>query len=145
LLYEAAELLGNKELTATVKQIAIDIARQNFTGLDKDNGLLYEYFPSEDRFDTDKHWWPQAEAMVGYYNAYELSGNDKFLEVALGSWTFIKEQIIDKEKGEWYWSVDKLGNPQTEKEKAGFWKCPYHNGRACMELIRRIDESENQS
>jgi mannobiose 2-epimerase len=89
--------------------------------------------------ESDKHWWPQAEAMVGYFNAYELSGEQLFLERALGSWEFIKKYIIDQKLGEWYWSVDAKGLPQTGKEKAGFWKCPYHNGRACMELMRRID------
>ena len=145
LLHEAAEILGDPALIKECTNLAVDMARASVVGLASDGGLHYEFFPEKMELDSDKHWWPQAEAMVGYFNAYELSDNDKFLELALGSWTFIKEQIIDKEKGEWYWSVDNEGKPQTEKEKAGFWKCPYHNGRACMELIRRIDENENQS
>jgi mannobiose 2-epimerase len=79
--------------------------------------------------------------MVGYFNAYELSGEPLFLERTLESWEFIKKYIIDQKLGEWYWSVDAKGLPQTGKEKAGFWKCPYHNGRACMELMRRIDDT----
>jgi mannobiose 2-epimerase len=89
--------------------------------------------------DREKHWWPQAEAMVGYFNAWQLSDQEEFLDRSLGSWTFIQEQLIDRQLGEWYWSVDENGKPRTDKEKAGFWKCPYHNGRACLELIRRIN------
>lgn len=138
LLYEAAEMLGDEEHTRTVKEISIDIARQNITGLDKDHGLFYEYFPSEERIDTDKHWWPQAEAVVGFLNAYQLSGEDLFARKALNSWGFIKKFMIDHKEGEWFLKVNKEGLPYPTDEKAGFWKCPYHNGRACMEIIKRI-------
>ena len=79
--------------------------------------------------------------MVGYFNAYQLSGDPEFLLRSRESWSFIHNYICDWIDEEWFWSVDKEGNPQTENEKAGFWKCPYHNGRACLELIRRIDIS----
>jgi mannobiose 2-epimerase len=137
LLFEAAELLGNKELTGKVKQIVVDIARQSFTGMDKDNGLIYEYFPSEDRTDTDKHWWPQAEAIVGFLNAYQLSGEDIFASKALYSWEFITKYMIDHQEGEWFLKVNREGIPYADDDKAGFWKCPYHNSRACMEIIKR--------
>ena len=138
LLFEAAELLGNRNLTLTVKQISVNIARQSFTGLDKDHGLFYERFPSENRIDTDKHWWPQAEAIVGFLNAYQLSGEDIFAQKALDSWEFIKNYMIDHREGEWFLKVDREGVPYPEDDKAGFWKCPYHNGRACMEISKRI-------
>lgn len=141
LLYEAAEILGKKELVKRCAGLAVQMARKNFEGLDGDGGLFYEYFPDRGKLDTDKHWWPQAEAMVGYFNAYQLSGDPEFLVRTRNSWTFIRNYICDWIKGEWFWSVDKQGHPQTGKEKAGFWKCPYHNGRACLELIRRIDEN----
>jgi mannobiose 2-epimerase len=86
----------------------------------------------------DKHWWPQAEAVVGYLNAYQISNDEKFLDTALNSWKFIQNYIVDKENGEWHWSVNKDGKPSVNNEKAGFWKCPYHNGRACMEVITRV-------
>jgi mannobiose 2-epimerase len=78
--------------------------------------------------------------MVGYFNVYRITGDEAFARRALASWEFIKERIIDRDHGEWYWSVDRQGNPRTDNEKAGFWKCPYHNGRACMEVIRGIGE-----
>jgi mannobiose 2-epimerase len=143
LLHEAAVILGDPGPVNLTGVVAVDMARESFSGLDRDGGLYYEYFPAEKRFDTDKHWWPQAEAMVGYFNAYQLSGEDIFMERALQSWEFIREKLVDREFGEWYWSVNRDGIPQVDKEKAGFWKCPYHNGRACMEMIRRIDETIN--
>lgn len=139
LLHEAAEILGDKSLIRQSGELAVQMARANRSGLDADGGLFYEYFPEEDKLDTDKHWWPQAEALVGYFNAYQLSGDEEFLELSHRSWKFIRNYITDRMYNEWIWSVDKEGNPQTDKEKAGFWKCPYHNGRACMELIRRIE------
>jgi len=139
LLHEAAEILGKTELVEQTAEVALQMTRANVAGLDEDGGLFYEYFPEKDEVDTDKHWWPQAEAMVGYFNAFQLSGEQDFLEYSLQSWEFIHNYITDWEDDEWYWSVDKEGRPNTDKEKAGFWKCPYHNGRACMEIIRRID------
>ena len=140
LLHEAAQLLGKAELVKETEEVAVKMARASEAGLAEDGGLHYEYFPDTMALDREKHWWPQAEAMVGYFNAWQLSDQEEFLDRAMGSWTFIKEQLIDHQLGEWFWSVDENGKPQTEKEKAGFWKCPYHNGRACMELIRRIND-----
>ena len=140
LLHEAAEVLGKGELVEKTAQLAIDMARANLPGLDSDGGLFYEFFPVNNHLDSEKHWWPQAEAMVGYFNAYQLSKDEQYALKTREIWQFIKDKIIDHQHGEWYWSVDRQGTPQTENEKAGFWKCPYHNGRACMELIRRIDE-----
>ena len=144
LLHEAAGILGKEELVKDTSSLAVALARENINGLDQDGGLFYEFFPESLELDADKHWWPQAEAMVGYFNAWQESGKQLFLEKALGSWEFIKAFLVDKDRGEWYWSVSRDRVPQTEKEKAGFWKCPYHNGRSCMELIRRINEIESK-
>ena len=141
LLDEAAGVLGNRELEEECGRIAVQMARVNFRGLDHEHGLIYEFFPGENRADTDRHWWPQAEAMVGYFNAYQRSGDKEFALKAIGIWEFIKKRMIDRTYGEWVWSVNREGIPATGNEKAGFWKCPYHNGRACMEMMRRIDES----
>ena len=141
LLHEAAEVLGKPELRTKTAVLAVQMARENFSGLDLDGGLFYEFFPESRELDTDKHWWPQAEAVVGYYNAYQLSGDDEFALKTQTSWNFIKEKIVDLQHGEWYWSVNRSGIPQIQNEKAGFWKCPYHNGRTCMEMINRINET----
>ncbi|MEX2369897.1 MAG: AGE family epimerase/isomerase [Bacteroidales bacterium] len=135
LLHEAADVLDDEDLKEQCGTLAVKIARQNMKGLDNDGGLFYEYFPTDERWDTDKHWWPQAEAIVGYYHAHRISGLPEFLDAAMQSWRFIQNYMIDKENGEWHWRVDKQGRPYFIEEKAGFWKCPYHNSRACLEVI----------
>ncbi|MCF8226287.1 MAG: AGE family epimerase/isomerase [Bacteroidales bacterium] len=136
LLQEAAEVLEDDDLVKKTKKLAVIIAGQNMIGLDSDGGLYYEYSPSRNEWDTDKHWWPQAEAVVGYYNAYRISGDEKFLSASLNNWKFIKENIIDAKNGEWHWSVNRNGTPKVNEQKAGFWKCPYHNSRACLEIMK---------
>ncbi len=106
-------------------------------GLDVDGSLFNEKHGNV--FDKDKHWWPQAEAMVGFMDAYVLDNNFEHLKRVEKLWIFIKNHLIDKENGEWFWRVDANNQPITTEDKAGFWKCPYHNGRALMELIERID------
>jgi mannobiose 2-epimerase len=86
----------------------------------------------------EKHWWPQAEAMVGFFNAWQLTGDQHFLQRSIGSWRFVQQYIIDRENGEWHWGVYEDHSVMQQEDKAGLWKCPYHNGRACIELIRRI-------
>jgi len=112
--------------------------------LDKDGGLWYEYDPQHDKLIKQKHWWPQAEAMIGYLNAWEITGNEKYLQQSLDAWLFTQKYILDKENGEWFWGVDDAYNVMPNEDKAGFWKCPYHNARACMEVLKRIDASVNK-
>ena len=70
-------------------------------------------------------------------NAYQLTGDETYLRKAEKNWKFIQSYILDKEHGEWIWGVNK-DYTKIEKDKAGFWKCPYHNSRACLELIKRL-------
>jgi mannobiose 2-epimerase len=76
--------------------------------------------------------------MVGFYNAWQLSGDSRFLQQCMDSWAFIEKYIIDHQKGEWFWGVQ-ADYSVMQKDKAGFWKCPYHNTRALLELMRRIN------
>ena len=139
LLCEAAEILGNPDILARVRKVAVEMAQTVFEqGLDSDGGLLYELNPT----DTDKHWWPQAEAVVGFLNAYELTGQPHFLNAAERSWAFIEKYIVDHEHGEWFWRVSKSGVPSQEQYKVDPWKCPYHNGRACVEVMQRLDAAK---
>lgn len=138
LLHEAAEVLGHEKLLKKVEEVAVNMAKVTFNGLAQDNGLINEAFPSENSFDTDKHWWQQAEAIVGFYNAYQISGKAEFLEKADKVWEYTKTNIIDHKNGEWFWRVNEQNIPYTQDEKTGFWKCPYHNGRACLEIMERI-------
>lgn len=89
--------------------------------------------------DTTRVWWVQAEAVVGFLNGYQKSpGQKKYLDAARDIWNYIKESFIDKREGsEWYWALDREGKP-LEKPIVEPWKCPYHNGRMCFEVIRRM-------
>jgi mannobiose 2-epimerase len=138
LLLEAAEVIGDNLLLTEIKKLTLKMAEATMEGLDEDGGLWYERVPSINHVIKEKHWWVQAEAMVGFYNAWQLSGQQKFLDVSHKNWQFVKQSIIDKDYGEWYWGVKEDGNLMQNEDKAGLWKCPYHNSRACIELIRRI-------
>ncbi|CAD0004532.1 AGE family epimerase/isomerase [Flavobacterium salmonis] len=137
LLLQCAEISGDKTLIDNFTKHAIQIAEATQEGIDTDGGLWYEFDPEKKRLTTEKHWWVQAEALIGFYNAYQLTDNEKYLEIVLKNWEFIKKHILDKQNGEWFWGI--YGDyTLIEKDKAGFWKCPYHNSRACLELIQRI-------
>jgi len=140
LLDEAAAVLGEKELSERCGAIAVNMARENFGGLDDEHGLIYELFPGENRVDGDRHWWPRPKPWWATSMHSQLSGDEEFFHRSLGIWRFIKEKIIDHTYGEWLWGVKSNGLPDTGREKAGFWKCPYHNSRACLEVMKRIDE-----
>lgn len=138
LLQHCAEVTGDENLISRYKRFAVQIAEATIEGIDADGGLWYEFDPQKKELIAEKHWWPQAEMLLGFYNAWELTSNNKYLDIVLKNWNFIQKYIIDKQNGEWHWGVDADYN-LIEKDKAGFWKCPYHNGRACIELIRRIN------
>jgi mannobiose 2-epimerase len=139
LLSEAAEILGDKSLLARVQEIAVKMAQAVCEqGLDPDGGLLYEADPTG-IIDSDKHWWPQAEAVVGFLNAYQLSGQQHFLAAAEASWAFTEKYIVDHQNGEWFWKVSREGVHDATQDKVGPWKCPYHNSRACFEVMERLD------
>lgn len=144
LLYEAAEIIGNEEELGYFKKTALNMAVAAGRGLQENGGLLYEYDLKTGHWQKEYHWWPQAEAMVGFFNAWQLSGKQHYLAQSIGSWEFVKKHIRNKQYGEWYWGVDEHLNPMNGEDKAGFWKCPYHNGRACIELIKRIDATINK-
>lgn len=136
LLCEAAEVLGDKELIEEVEKVAIKMAEVTKNeGLDENGGLYYEKAGEHlmEQFD----WWPQAEAVVGFFNAWQLTGEEKYLGLTRQSWDFIQKYIIDSENGEWFWGVD-AELKTLPNDKVNGWKAPYHNSRMCMEMMRRI-------
>lgn len=138
LLQWCAEVIQDETLIAIYKKHAVIMADATFAGVDnKDGGLWYEYDPHEERLIAEKHWWPQSEFLIGMVNAWQLSGDAKYLEAAKRNWQFVQEYILDKQHGEWIWGIDAEYH-KIQKDKAGFWKCPYHNSRACLELIARL-------
>lgn len=140
LLYEAAYVLGDKGLLAEIAPAVVSTANAAAEGFLPDAGMIYESESLTGAIDADRHWWVQAETVVGYFNLWQMTGREDALERAFGCWEFIKRHIIDKTGGEWYWSLRSDGSVNTDDDKAGFWKCPYHNGRMCMEIIERTEK-----
>jgi mannobiose 2-epimerase len=136
LLQEAAVIVGDVEWTGKTRLLAQRLAGAAAEGLDTDGGLWYE--KEEGGLVREKHWWPQAEAMVGFLNAWQVSGSATWWQRSLDSWGFIKRYIRDPAGREWYWGVRADHSPMPGEDKAGFWKCPYHNSRACLEVMRRL-------
>ncbi len=137
LLLEAAEITGDEKLVTRVVPATIKLANAAAEGLAEDGGLNNEILNGIP--DREKHWWQQAEAMVGFLNAARLTGEKKYLRQSLSVWEFIQQYILDKQNGEWYWGIGADHALLPVEDKAGFWKCPYHNSRACLEGIKRID------
>lgn len=137
LLLEAAEVLGKADLIEKVAEKALHMAQASTEGLQADGSLYHEFDSNNKHYDTHREWWVSAEAMVGFLNAYQLSKEPKYLEKALNSWQFAKDHLLDIEKGEWFWGVHDDYSLMKNEDKVGFWKCPYHNARACMEVINR--------
>jgi mannobiose 2-epimerase len=137
LLNEAAGFSGDAALIEKVKNISISIADAAAQGLQPDGSLIYEKDLTNGRTNTERSWWAQAETVVGYLNAYEITGNEKYLDNSINCWNYIKDHVVDNKTGGWFSSVSESGIP-GRGDKAGFWVCPYHNGRMCLEIIERV-------
>ncbi len=137
LLYEAAEVIGDTERMERLRPISkrlVDITISE--GFDGNSSVYYEKV--DGHLDTDKHWWPQAEALVGLTDTWRLTHEEKYLELAKNVWKFICDKLVDRKGGDWFWRVNKDGQVAYDDCKAGFWKCPYHNSRAIIEVLQRL-------
>lgn len=148
LLVEAAEVVGDESLLARARSAALGMAHSALNeGLDYDGSMFFEADGDGRIIDATKHWWVQAEAVVGFYNAYQLSGNAMFYAAAQRAWNYIESKVVDHEHGEWHAKLTREGRPLRESEDAdavlvGPWKCPYHNARVCFEMLERLGRSE---
>jgi len=128
-------------LRARARRVSLRVAGEVLgEGYDAESGGLFNEGGPDGVVDTDKEWWPQAEAIVGFVGAYQESGRETYLHAARATWAFVKAHVLDAEHGEWRHRVARDGTPRPGREKVGPWKCPYHNGRACLELIARVAE-----
>ena len=139
LLVEAAEALGDEKILKDTKRIAVNLAAvQLEQGVDKHGAMMYEYDKDRDHLNDNLSWWPQNETVVGCLNAWQISGDRKFLDAAVRNWEWIKTYMIDYEYGEWYGNVSPDGTPRKNGVKADQWRCPYHNSRMGFEVMTRI-------
>ena len=136
LMDRACDALGDEALKQEFCEMNLKISR-NIQKIALDNGGVNN---ERDKTEIDKTriWWVQAESVVGFINAYQHSGDKEFLNSAKTVWEYIKENVVDKDpRGEWHWEVSYENKPGSSREIAGPWKCPYHNGRMCLEVISR--------
>ena len=138
LIHEAALVLGDQQVLERILTLVPSVAKAALEGFTPERGMIYEKHGHEGPADGDRHWWVQAETVVGCLNLWDHFGDQEGLENALMCWDFIKANLIDREHGEWFWSLREDGSVNREDDKAGFWKCPYHNGRMCMEILERV-------
>lgn len=144
LIWEAALAIGDKELLDRTKPVTLKMAAAVLVnGVDQNGGVFYDG-DATGVLTPEKHWWPQAEAVVGFLNAHQINSDKSSLQAAFNAWDFIENHVIDRVHGEWFANLDRDGNPLGDYEtnpdycKIGPWKCPYHNARACIEVIKRI-------
>lgn len=136
LIHEAILTIGDAAVTAKYEPLIPLIARAADEGLNPDGSLIYEREGAE--VDRELHWWVQAENVVGHLNLYQYFGDEEAKAIAVNCWQFIRTHLVDRQEGEWIWSILPDGSRNVSDDKAGFWKCPYHNGRMCLEIIERF-------
>ena len=137
LLHEAAEVLGDEEILKDTERIAVNVAAvQLEEGIDEKGAMMSDRVG--DHLNNNLSWWQQAEAVVGFLNAWQISGDRKFLDAAVRNWEWIKTYMIDREFGEWYGNVNAEGAPRKNGVKADQWRCPYHNCRMGFEVMTRF-------
>lgn len=138
LIDRCLETLEDKQLTARMSPILRSLEAEVYEKAYAHHSLANEC--ERGVVDEKRVWWVQAEAVVGFYNAYQKTGEHRYLEAAEDIWEFIKAHLVDERpEGEWFWYTDGEGNPAWDKPIVEPWKCPYHNGRMCMEIMGRSD------
>ncbi len=139
LLLETALVLGNNNLTTKTLQHTRHIANAALQGLCTDGSMIYERH-ANGSYCNEKHWWVQAECLIGLIYLYHYHGVSEAAQKAIKTWNYIKHNIVDHHAGEWYWSRLADGSINHTDDKAGFWKCPYHNTRMCLEVYTVLAE-----
>lgn len=139
LLLETAQELGDPALLEKTLVHTRRIAEAALEGRCDDASMVYELH-GDGHLDDDRHWWVQAEDVIGLVYLHKFHGVVGALDKAMNSWRYIRDNIVDREGGEWHWSRSAGGDVNRNDDKAGFWKCPYHNSRMCTEVIRVLSE-----
>src|SRR5690606_9851511 len=140
LLWEAVNILQDNDLREYYRDIVIQLARNCVEqGVGEHHEVRDAYNFKTGTLMKERIWWVQAEGMIGFLNAYQITGEKKFYQAFVNLWKFIKTYQKDHDHGEWSW-LSTLDHPNRGDYKIGFWKAPYHNGRAMIEVCRRLDE-----
>ena len=134
LLNEAIQVIDDTEIALFMKPIIQHIAQASKEGLQSDGSMIHE------NGDYERQWWVQCEAVVGYIDQWQKSKDSHFIDLAINTYNYITTHLVDWVNGEWYWAIREDGSIDKENDKAGFWKCPYHNARMCLEVIERLEQ-----
>lgn len=142
LMMETCEVLGNQAETERAIPICLHMADACLKeGVNPNGSMVYEFSPDQNHVDTRRSWWVQAEAVIGFLNAWELSGEDRYLAASVKAFEYIRTHIVDHKYGEWFPMLDENEQPVSSNErKVSGWKAPYHNSRMCLEIIERYQK-----
>lgn len=138
LLHETALVLGDEQVIKNIEPIIRRIAKASDEGLRPDGSMIYEHWKDNNTYDLQRQWWVQCESVIGHVNLYQYFQDEDAFAKAKQCWDYIQNNLVDKENGEWYWAILDDGTINRSDDKAGFWKCPYHNSRMCLELLERV-------
>ena len=134
LAMECAFALKDLDVVNRVRPWALALGRAGNEGLLPDGSLRYEFLP-DGRRDDARQWWVQTEAVVGNLWLWKFHGDAAGADRAVACWNYIRDHLVDFSGGEWWWAVREDGSIDRENPKAGFWKCPYHNTRMCLQAL----------
>ena len=137
LLHEAALELNDPNVLLRVEHAIKAIAKAADEGLQTDGSMVYERWTDTGKVDSQRQWWVMCECVIGHIDLYQQFGDTAALGIACHCWQYTRKHIVDHEQGEWFWGCDENARPNLVDDKAGFWKCPYHNARMCLEVMER--------
>ena len=138
LLRDAALALGDPQLLKRSEDASLKIAEAVKEAIQPDGTLIYEKDRATGRVNDSRSWWVQVETINGYFDAWEISGDEKFLDIVINCWNYTRDHFIDKTNGGWFTSVTSDGEVRRG-DKAAQWVCPYHTGRMEMEIMERVE------
>lgn len=137
LLYETLLVLGDQQAIDRLRPLIASLAQAADEGLCPDGSMIYERWTDSGETDRQRQWWVQCENIIGHANLYQYYNDREALDIVFSCWQYVKDHLIDRQNGEWHWAIDDRGNINLDDDKAGFWKCPYHNTRMCLEILER--------
>ena len=134
--------LDDPALTARIRPLLLDMADHTFHAAFTDHGFANEC--EKGVVSQKRIWWVQAEALMGFLNAFEKTGEERYRQAVRTQWAYIRDALVDPRPGsEWFWYLHEDGTPGTDEPIVEPWKCPYHNGRMCFEVLRRAAQEDS--
>ena len=134
LALESAFARRDAAVVNRVRPWARKVADAGNEGLLPDGSMRYEKLP-DGHFDDSRQWWVQAETVVGNLWLWKYHADAAAWDRAVAAWGYIREHLVDGLSGEWWWAILPDGSRDLSQPKAGFWKCPYHNTRMCLQVL----------